>query len=787
MYIHVKYYLNNNSVFQTSFILDSKARPLKFFKRKPIKIVLYFTAATITGLLLFYFSVLLGMWGPLPSKKQLSEITQSEASEILTADGKLLGKYYRFDRQSVNYEAFPDHLIHALVATEDSRFYEHSGIDRQSLLRVFIKTILLQDASAGGGSTISQQLAKNLYGRQDVNKIGIVVTKFREAIIARRMEKIYSKEEILTLYLNTVPFSDNTYGIESAAQKFFNTTTTHLTLEQAATLVGTLKASQYYNPRVYPERSLGRRNVVIEQMVRYKYLHHDIAEDAKQTPLELDYQYYNHDRGLATHFREELRKEVTKILDTLRNEEGKPYNLYNDGLKIHTTIDYQMQLYAEEAMKLHMSKLQQAFEDSWGNQAPWIANKRLVENEVKKLPVYKKMLQEGYKVNEILDSLSVKREMELFTWDSVQKVQLSVVDSITHYIKLLNTGMLSLDPQTGAIKTWIGGIDYSANQFDHVSQSKRQVGSTFKPIVYTAALENGFEACSHFSMEEVTYPGDYTPTNSSEPDDDDPYLNYSMKYALSKSVNTIAVKVHMETGINNVISQAEKMGITSTLPAVPSLALGTAELSVLELAQAFTPYTNNNFVSTPFYITRIETKDGKVIAEFSPKKEEKPSFTDDTRHLMVDMMKATVNSGTASRLRSTYGLNNDIAGKTGTTQDNRDAWFVAVTPKLTTVVWVGNDLNIPFRSTSMGQGANAALPMFAQFYISLNSDSNYNEITRAKFDKVPAHLFEQTQCDDILRDGFFKRLFTNPDTPKEFEVEKKRKGFFSIFRRKKND
>ena len=744
-------------------------------------------AAIITTLFLFYLSVLLGLWGPLPTKKQLSEIKQSEASEILASKGELLGKYFRFDRQSVPYEAFPDHLIHALVATEDSRFYDHSGIDNQSLLRVFFKTILLQDASAGGGSTISQQLAKNLYGRQDVNKIGIVVTKFRESIIARRMEKIYSKEEILTLYLNTVPFSDNTFGIESAAQKFFNTRTSGLTLEEAATLVGTLKASQLFNPRLYPERSLGRRNVVIDQMVRYKYLHPDIAEDAKSKPLKLDYQYFNHDRGMATHFREALRKEVTRILDTLKDENGKPYNLYNDGLKIHTTIDYQMQLYAEEAMKLHMSKLQQAYEDSWGNQAPWKTNKRLVENEVKKLPVYKKMLQLGFKVNEIMDSLNVTREMELFAWDSLQKVQAGVIDSLTHYMKLLNTGMVSIEPQTGAIKTWIGGIDYSANQFDHVSQSRRQVGSTFKPIVYTAALENGFEACSHFSMEEVTYPGDYTPKNSSQPEDDDPYLNYSMKYALSRSVNTIAVKVHMETGIENVIEQAEKMGITSTLPAVPSLALGTAELSVLELAQAFTAYTNKGYVTNPFFITRIETKDGKVIADFYPEIAKEQSFSDDTRHLMIDMMQATVNNGTASRIRSTYRLNNDIAGKTGTTQDNRDAWFVAVTPKLTTVVWVGNDLNIPFRNTSLGQGANAALPMFAQFYSSLNRDSNYNEITRARFERVPQHLAEQINCEDTQRDGFLKRLFTNPDRPKEYKEEKKRKGIFSIFRRKNRD
>ncbi len=734
-------------------------------------------------LILFYLSVLLGLWGPVPTKKQLSEIQQSEASEVLASGGKLLGKYYRFDRQSVPYSDFPKHLIDALVATEDARFYNHNGIDGQSLLRVFFKTILLQDASSGGGSTITQQLAKNLYGREDVNKIGIVITKLRESIIARRMEKLYSKEEILELYFNTVPFSDNTYGIESASKKFFNKSTTDLTLSEAATLVGTLKASNYFNPRLHPLRSKERRDVVIMQMEKYKYLHPELAVDAKKDSLILDYQYFDHSRGLGTYFREQLRKDLSKILDTLKNKDGKPYNLYNDGLIIHTTIDYKMQEYAEEAMRMHMQKLQAAFENSWGKQAPWL-NEQMVEREVKKLPVYKEMLAEGHKVEAIFDSLNIKRERELFAYDSVYKTEASVVDSVKHYMKFLNTGMVTLESQTGAVKTWIGGVDYNAFQYDHVSQSKRQVGSTFKPIVYTAALENGIDACSYFSMDEVMYTDNYIPKNSSDPEDDDPYLNYSMKYALSNSVNTIAVKVHMETGINNVVNQAQKMGIIASLPEVPSLALGTAEIPVLELAKAYTSYSNEGFASTPYYITKIETKDGTVIAEFDHNVSEEKAFSDDTRHLMVDMMQATVNSGTAKRLRSTYGLTNDIAGKTGTTQDNKDAWFVAVTPKLTSVTWVGNDLNIPFRSTSLGQGANAALPLFAQFYQSLNADATYNEYTNARFESVPAHLREQIACEDTQRDGFLKRLFTNPDKTKEYKEKKKKGGLFSIFKKK---
>lgn len=760
---------------------------MAFSKKKLLKTTAFFSVAIVLSLLLFYLSVLFGLWGAVPTKKQLSEINQSEASQVLASGGELLGKYFLFDRQSIPYEAFPKHLVDALVATEDARFYDHNGIDGQSLFRVFFKTILLQDAASGGGSTITQQLAKNLYGRNDINKIGIVVTKLRESIIARRIEKIYSKEEIIELYFNTVPFSDNTYGIESASHKFFNKSTTELSLAEAATLVGTLKASNYFNPRLYPKRSKERRNLVLSQMVTYKYLHPELAVQAQSGSLQLEYQYFNHNRGVATYFRETVRKKVSTILDTLRDENGKPYNLYNDGLIIHTTLDYKMQQYAEEAMLLHMTKLQQAYEKSWGNQAPWIKNERLIQAQVKKLPVYKKLLKEGFTVDQILDSLNVKTTKEFYTHDSIVKIQASVIDSIQHYMKFLNTGIISLESATGAVKTWIGGIDYTAFQYDHVAQSKRQVGSVFKPIVYTAALENGMDACSYFSKETITYAGGYTPQNASSSDDEDPYLNYSMKYALSNSLNTIAVQLLMETGIENVIAQAEKMGITSPLPKVPSLALGTAELYVLEIAKAYTPYTNDGYVSEPFFISRIETKDGKTIAEFDSINSEEKAFSDDTRHLMIDMMEATVNSGTANRLRSTYALQNDIAGKTGTTQDNKDAWFVAITPKLTTVVWVGNDLNIPFRSTSLGQGANAALPMFAQFYQSINRDGVYQNITNARFESLPEHLLAQSQCEDTKRDGFFKRLFKNPDKPKEYKEKKEKGGLFSIFKRKNSN
>ncbi len=741
-------------------------------------------ASLMAALVIFYISIYIGLWGHIPTEKQLAEIQQSEASEVYADGGELMGKYFLFDRQPIPYQDLPKHAIDALVATEDMRFFEHNGIDGQSLFRVFFKSILLQDESAGGGSTITLQLAKNLYGRDDQSKVGIVVTKIRESIIARRIERLYTKEEILTLYFNTVPFSDNTYGIESASLKFFNKPTTDLSIAEAATLIGTLKASNYYNPRLNPERSTQRRNVVIRQMEKYKYLQPEIADLAMEDSLKLDYQNFNHNNGIATYFREHLRKEALLILDTLKKPDGKKYNLYQDGLKIYTTIDYKMQQLAEEAMLQHMAKLQEDFEKSFGNNAPWLTNEKLIDGEIQKTNLYRTLKKQNYSEEAIRDSLSKSVSRQFFNYGENETVEASVLDSIKHHLKYLNTGMLTLEASTGAVKTWIGGVDFATFQYDHVAQSKRQVGSTFKPIVYTAALESGMEYCSYFPIQEVTYAEGYTPSNSSNPEEEDPYLNYSLKYALSNSVNTIAVKVMMETGIGNVISQAQKMGITSNLPEVPSLALGTAEMSILELAKAYTTYTNNGVPSSPYFITRIEDRNGNTIATFEVVENDEEAFSESTRHYMMEMMKATVNEGTASRLRSTYGLSNAIAGKTGTTQNNKDGWFVAITPKLTSITWVGHDnFGIGFRNTSMGQGANSALPIFASFYQKLNADSAYDSYTKVNFEILPAAIKEEIDCEETKRDGFFKRLFTNPEKKKEPKKEKKG-GIFSIFKKK---
>ena len=739
---------------------------LKKIKSPIVRYSIITFLALIACFIFFILSIYLGLWGKVPNSKELSNLEYQKASEVYTADSILIGKYYLFDRQPIVYEEFPQNLIDALVAIEDERFYNHSGVDYPSLLRVGIKSILMQDKSSGGGSTITQQLAKNLYPRKDRKKTLLVVDKIKEMIIASRLEKNYSKKDILYHYLNTVSFGDNTFGIESASLKFFNKKTKNLTTEESAVLVGMLKATYGYNPRIFPENSLDRRNLVLSAMVNNNFISKEENDSLSKIPLKLNYREFNYNDGIAPYFREEVRKQLAQWSKN-QKERGNDYNMYTSGLKIYTTLDYKMQVFAEEAMKEHLSSLQNSFEKSYGKNAPWNTDKKLIDKLVKRTTSYKKLLATGLTAKEILDSLNQKRNMTLVDWNGDKSVKANVIDSIQHYMKFLNTGSLAIDPNNGAVKVWIGGINFKYFKYDHISQSKRQVGSTFKPIVYTAALEKGIDPCTYFSAQEVEYKNlkGWSPSNSGEKNE--AYLNYSMEQALSNSVNTVAVKVLEETGILEVIRQANKMGITEKLPNEPSLALGTGEIKINELAGAYASYVNKGKSVKPYLIQKITNSKDSILEIFTPKIAEQEAFSSENRQIMIEMMKSTVNSGTASRIRSTYKLTNDIAGKTGTTQNNKDAWFVGITPKLVHITWVGLDNHeLGFKSTSLGQGANAALPIFALFMQKLNKDADYDKITRAKFEQPSKEVLEKLDCDPIKKDGFFKRLFKNPDKKK---------------------
>ncbi len=785
-------------------------------KRKWVRYPLLALGSLFFAFSLFFLSIYMGLWGKLPTKYELTHLEQSLATQLVDRNGQTIGKYYIFDRRPISFNEIPVHLKNALIATEDARFYKHDGVDKLSLMRVFFKTLLMQDESSGGGSTLTQQLVKNIYGRPDNGTLGLVVSKFKEFIVAQRIEQVYSKDEIINLYLNTVPFPDNTYGIESASQKFFNKSTSLLSLNEAAILVGTLKANNSYNPRVYPERAKKRRDVVINQMLRYEYLEPRDTLGMERDTIVLSYQGRS-DLGIAPYFRELIRKEARELLKNYTKEDGSPYDLYQDGLTIHTTLDKKMQEYAEASMREHMAALQAQYEKAYGNYAPW-KQKSILQASLEKLPYYQKLVSDSITGQALEDSLDVKKKRIIFDWHNDETTQqISVRDSLSHYLSLLNCGFIAMDPQSGGVLAYVGGIDFENFKYDHVSQSERMVGSTFKPFVYTTALEQQMDPCTYYDGSRAIYHfngKEWSPSNSGGEGED---LKYSLKGALSNSINTVAVKVLLDVGIGKVITQAQRMGIEAKLPYVPSLALGTAQIKMRHLASAYTAFVNQGKPAKLYYITKIVDRTGTVIATFEPEVVEKAVMRSSTRQAMIEMMKATVSEGTATRLRYTYKLKNDIAGKTGTTQDNKDGWFVGITPGMVAVTWVGNDdYRIGFSSTGLGAGANSALPIYAKLMQRLNADTSFTKLTSQRFRSPSPDVASALACAPVVRDStsgvqsFFESIFNANEESvikevylddrgkilktveqpanepsEEVEEEDNKGGFFSFLKRKK--
>ena len=717
-----------------------------YFKRNAKARYAAYAVMTVSLLLVLFISFVLTQT---PSRKELTSIRNAVASEVYSADSVLLGRYFIQDRTEIKYEDISPHLINALIATEDIRFYEHSGIDFRSLGRVLVKSILLQDESSGGGSTITQQLAKNLYPRKPYWMAPMLVNKFREAIIAARIESLYTKEEILALYLNTIPFADNTYGIQSAAKRFFSTTSKELTLEQAGVLVGMLKATHYYNPRLFPERARDRRNVVFSQMVRYNVLDSSVADSLKKRPIDLQYQRTAYDDGLAPYFREHVKAELIKWCENHKKPDGSPYNLFTDGLKIYTTIDSKLQQYAEEAVARQMKDVQGQFFDHWGRVKPWKDQEEIITDAMKRSQRYKKLKEEGLSEEEIMKVFNTRIPMTLFSWDGEKEAEISPLDSIKHHLQFLSAGFLAMEPGSGEVKAWVGGINHDFFQYDHVREStKRQVGSIFKPFVFSVAIDQGIEPCELISSDQETYVDEegepWTPRNSNN----DYGVAYTMRGALAYSVNTVSVKLIHRVGIEKTIALARRLGIRSQLPEDASISLGTASISMMEMAAAYAALANNGIASYPHFIRSVHDRRGKVFDDFKPEISGKRAMSEQTAQLLRHMLQSVVQEGTASRLRWRYNIYNDIGGKTGTTQDNADGWFMAVTPKLVIGTWVGaDDPRIRFRSTYLGQGSNTALPMVAYFMQKINRDKNYEDISKARFPALPYALRTKLDCD----------------------------------------
>jgi penicillin-binding protein 1A len=737
---------------------------LKIFFRHPKPLVRLFRWVAAFFILVcslaftFVFLVWAGLFGRIPGKKALKEIQNPMASEVYSADSVLLGRYYLQERTPVSADEIPKALKEALIATEDVRFYKHDGVDLKSLFRVMIKSILLQDEGSGGGSTLTQQLAKNIYPRKSVGFLSLPVNKIREMIIAGRLEDVYSKDEILVLYLNTIPFADNTYGVKTAADRFFSTPVKSLSVDQCAVLVGMLKATHYYNPRLFPERALKRRNIVISQMEKYKYISAEEEKGFQSKPLGLKYNNItNADAGMAPYFRAYLQRELLAWCKNNKRSDGKNYNLYTDGLKIYTTIDSRLQRYGEEALKAQMMELQSRFE----NQLSRSTLDKVAKSKLLQLSQYKGMIAQGISATEAEKKLRQPLATKIFSWAGDQSVKMSSYDSLKHHLKFLQAGMMAVEPSTGDIKVWIGGIDHRFFKYDHVKETtKRQVGSTIKPLIYATALERGVNPCSYISARKTSYTNlnGWTPENS----EDDTYdRKYSMEGGLAESVNTVSVKLLEKTGINNSISMLRKMGIKSTLPSVPSLALGTPSISVTEMVTAYATLVNDGNHIESGYLLAISNQKGVVLERFGEHKKAKRALSKESASMMLHMLKSVVSEGTGSSLRTRYGITNDVVGKTGTTQSNVDGWFIAAMPKLVIGAWVGaDDPRLHFKSTALGQGAATALPIVARFLQASNKDQALNHVMDARFAPLPSSLARELDCKRSKNGlNIFERIF----------------------------
>ncbi|MEA1877657.1 MAG: transglycosylase domain-containing protein [Bacteroidota bacterium] len=750
----------------------------------------------------FVFAVYLGLFKPIPTKSELSRIRNNSATVVYDHDGKIVGKYFFQNRMTIREENISQYVKDALVSTEDSRFFRHKGLDFISLGRVFIKSIILGNRNQGGGSTISQQLARNLYPRLGFGKFTLAINKVREIFISARIEKIYSKDEILALYLNTVPFGDNVYGIEVASQRFFCKPSVHLNPAEAATLVGMLAANTAYNPRVNPEKSLQRRNIVLSRMVSEGALSQEEAENYKSQPIKLNYRKLDYNNGPSPFFLEHIRPGIQKIL---KDQFGDEYNIYTDGLRITTTLDSTLQSYANQAVDFHLNQLQREFEVHWSGRSPWSGNPNILNSAIRSSARYKHAINAGMQHEKILENLNKPVETRVFDWKSgsILLKKISPMDSIKQNLKTLQAGFMALDPTTGHIQAWVGGRNFQAFKYDHV-KAARQVGSTFKPFLYAAALLGEVDPCEFISNELRTY-GDYqdwTPENS----DGNHEGYYSVKGALVNSVNTISAELIHQVGIKPVIELAHRMGISSTIPEVPSIALGTADLSLFEMVRAYATFANLGQPVRPVVLLKIEDWQGNLLWESELDETPDSVLTQATARTMVHLMNGVVERGTGRSLRWLFGLTSDLAGKTGTTQDNADGWFIGYNPAIVAGAWVGADNpGIHFRTTALGQGAHTGLPIFARFMQRIERDQAYDSISTAQFPPLSDELLARLDCPDYslenpnmtllerLFDGFVKsdtakaRRLSDPAVRKQEDEKKKR--FFerlkSVFKRKR--
>lgn len=758
--------------------------------KKYIRIFWYLYAAGVLFVFLLFFGIAQGWLGFMPTFEDLENPESLFASEVISDDGIVMGKFFKENRSFVKYEEFNPMLVKALVATEDVRFYKHSGIDARGLVRV-VKGIVTGDSNSGGGSTISQQLAKMLFPRDNLsNKLELVLRKFKEWVIAVKIEKSYTKEEILTMYLNKYDFLNLAVGVKSAAAIYFNTTPDSLSLPQAAMLVGMAKNSSLYNPVRRPELTIQRRNVVLAQMEKYGYISKTECDAAQAEPLNLDFHREDFKTGLAPYFREYLRQTMNATkpdradyrgwqMQKFREDstewetnplygwchknkkaDGGSYNLYRDGLKIVTTIDSRMQQYAEDAVLTHLRK---NLQPSFNKHIKYLKNKPfsndlsaetvsgILDQAIKQTERYRLAKLAGKSWDEIKHIFNTPAEMTVFSYKGERDTTMTPLDSIKHYYSILRSSFMSMEVKTGYVKAYVGGPDYSHFMYDMVKGGKRQVGSTVKPFLYTLAMQNGMSPCSkvpNVKQQFILPDGKIWEAKNSSPTKFDDKM-VTLKWGLAHSINQVSAWVMKQYNPQSVVDIMKKMGVYSPIDPVPSMFLGTSDVTLYEMVGAYGTFANKGVFTRPIFVTRVEDRHGNVISTF--KAERHDAIDEQTAYLMIELMRGVVDAGSGGRLRwrpEYGGFKGPIAAKTGTTQNHSDGWFIGVTPQLVNGIWTGGELrSIHFNDLQSGQGASMALPVWGYFMKKVYADRSLPYSDMTEFEK-PADFNVNINCDD---------------------------------------
>lgn len=760
---------------------SNTTKDINYYKKKFWRIFAY----SLLGVLAFFLFASWGLFGSMPSFEDLENPDSNLATEIISSDGVVIGKYFKTNRSQLKYSDLPKNLVEALVATEDARFYEHSGIDGRGTLRAVFSL-----GTNGGASTLTQQLAKQLFHGEGSKFLPFrIVQKIKEWIIAIRLERQYTKNEILAMYCNVYDFGNYSVGVSSAAQTYFSKDPKDLTVDESAILVGMFKNSGLYNPVRNPQGVKNRRNVVLSQMAKAKMISEAEKERLQALPITLKFKLESHREGMATYFREYLRDYMKKWVAENKKPDGSDYDIYKDGLKIYTTIDSRMQTYAEEAVSAHMQNLQQQFfiEQKNNKNAPFVnitqaETDRIIMQAMKNSVRWAQMKEMDKSEDDIIASFKVKTKMRVFTWKGERDTIMTPLDSIRYYKHFLQSGLMAMEPQTGAIKAWVGGINYKYFQYDHVGQGARQVGSTFKPFVYATAIEElNMSPCdSILDGPFMIHKGRHHVTEDWEPRNSDYRYRgmVTLKQALAASINTVSAKLIDRTSPEAVVELTKKLGVKTEIPVQPSIALGAVDITVEDMVAAYSTFANQGVYVKPQFLSRIENKSGEVIYEPIP--ESHDVLNKDIAFAVIKLLQGVTESGSGVRLRTQgggsgdnrwtgypYMFTNPIAGKTGTTQNQSDGWFMGMVPNLVTGVWVGcEDRSARFKSLTYGQGATAALPVWGYFMKKCYADKDL-QISKGEFER-PANLSIKVDC--YQRPAVVKDTTQTEQNTDEFEL-----------------